>query len=293
HQFVFCHHLAILHIAHPPPHHTQRIRRTQDLMAKARNKDAVAELSVEIGANVSGAVEGMGQVRKEADKTAEAMGRAGNAAASAGAKTTSSMSSVASSVKDATSSVNDMRSAMSRVTGIAGAIAGAVASVVGVVSKINELTRDGALLAMEYTNSLSGGASNAAANLEAVHKRLLELNSELAFKQEHPILGLLSRREKQIREEIAQLESTARGLSEQSRALALRQAEERAAAEAEAAKKAAEERAKAEQEAQNRSFDALEKRVEAMTIARLEGIDRINAEEKRALKELEDEWHRA
>ena len=110
HQFVFCQHLASLHIAHPPPHRSQRIRRTQDLMAKARNKDAVAELSVEIGANVSGAVEGMGQVRKEADRTAEAMGRAGNAAASAGAKTTSSMSSVASSVKDATASVNALQS---------------------------------------------------------------------------------------------------------------------------------------------------------------------------------------
>jgi hypothetical protein len=128
-------------------------------------------------------------------------------------------------------------SKLSKMTGAVGAVVAAISGVVAAVKAVNDYLKDGSKLANEYLKQFDTVA-NAESSLDAIGKRLIEVNAELERIQAKPFT-ILGRSKKQIEEEIAALRDAQQSISRQVRAQRAQEARETAEAFKKEARKVA------------------------------------------------------
>jgi hypothetical protein len=144
--------------------------------------DPLYRSNVEIGADLKPLKEGISDAKREV----ESLGDAGEDAG-----------------KKASGGFKEMFGSMTRIVSIAGSVAAAISSIASAVKALNEYFRDGKELANDFLSGI-GRDNNPEAALEAVQKRLIEVNAELERLNANPST-IFGRNRDQIEEELEQL----------------------------------------------------------------------------------------
>lgn len=147
--------------------------------------------------------------------------------------------------------------------------------------QVSQMLKSGAEQAREFRDALD--VSSGAAALAQVEKQIATLQSRLAANQESRIGRVVNwlsgQSSESLRKQLAELEGIRKSFQDQQNARTLR---ERERTEREAAKR--------EQQAREALFDELERRADDFETRRLQGIARVNAEEERALADIDHLW---
>ena len=193
------------------------------------------------------------------------------------------------SVKQATQSVSQFTKSFNILAGVVGGLVAVYQTLVTVVEYANTTFGNGKRVADEYLSTLSSGAGNVAANLDAVRTRLEQVQSEFARNTEKPFFDIRGRSSSTILEEMKRLREAEAGFALQARAQQLKKEKE---LEGKAQAEQAEIRRKAMADSQRASEQILKTRQDAQRSAEdaeadgLTGRDRIIAQTNIAISRL-------
>ena len=194
-------------------------------MAKQGGQSEIGSVSVGVTADTTGLRAGMAAAKAETEQ----------AAASIGASAEKAGQGVGKSFAEATKATNIFRQSLGRIVGTAGLVVAAINAIGVVVEYVTTVFGSGTKAAENFLNTIGEGVGKGAeARLEAIRKRIADVQSELAYKSENPN-DPRGRSKKTIEDELKRLRESERATSGQIRG---QQAAERAAkAKQEAAKK--------------------------------------------------------
>lgn len=168
--------------------------------------DILGKAVVEIDADVSGAKQGLKEVRTDFDQTATSVGK------SAG-KIEGSIGGVSGAARRAGSSVVAFTSKLAMMAGVITLVVATITSLIVAFKAVRQHMRDGAKDAEEFIDSLD--TKDAVSSLERLRDKIAEVESELGAKDIGGFLSIFGRRRKQIEEELEELNAKARRLTKQ------------------------------------------------------------------------------
>jgi CxxC motif-containing protein len=164
------------------------------------SKNEIAEASVGINADISGLKEGV----QEAKTEVETLGNEGEAA---GSKTEGAM-------RGAADGTEDLAASLGKAAGIAGALVAAVSSVAKAYEAISDYVKSGETIAdLFLVNQDSVNSTQQV--LDNINKKIQEVGSELAKKEEGGLSSLAGRLKSQIEQELEALRDSQLSISRQ------------------------------------------------------------------------------